>query len=110
MKNLTNSIICWVPETKHVFITPWPDAGQIEAIEKGLGVHLRTGGACWSHVQKLPFSKRKEQVFIDAVHLIVRDKCDPMAVHNAFSVLEEYRDGLAYDMPRTSGWGGLDAN
>ena len=33
------------------------------------------------------------------MHLIVRDECDPMAVHRAMMKIDEYRDGCAGDMP-----------
>ena len=38
-------------------------------------------------------------MFIEAIHLIIRDKVDPVAVHNALLELDEYRDGLSSDMP-----------
>jgi hypothetical protein len=45
----------------------------------------------------MDFEERKARVFIQAVHLIVRDRCDPLAVHRALLGLEEYQDGLAED-------------
>jgi hypothetical protein len=38
-------------------------------------------------------------VFINAMHMIVRDKCDPAVVHHVLSELDEYKDGCSDDMP-----------
>jgi len=38
-------------------------------------------------------------VFVEAMHLIVRDRCDPQAVHRALLGLDEYRSGCSDDMP-----------
>jgi hypothetical protein len=50
-------------------------------------------------VQEATFEQRKTKVFINAMHMIVRDKCDPEVVHRVLSELEEYQDGCADDMP-----------
>lgn len=56
--------------------------------------------ACYAKVRRMTPAARRAMVFIEAMHLIVRDKCDPIAVHKALLKLTEYRSGLADDMPR----------
>lgn len=86
-------MLCWNPGTDQVRLVPWPDfARRSES-------YLMTGLACNAIFQKLDFEQRKAAVFIEAMHLIVRDKCDPLAVHRALLALSEYRDGCACDMP-----------
>ena len=93
MRNAKNSILCWTPESSDVAIVPYPDT-------TGKSKKYRMSGlACYFHVQEMSFSRRKMMVFIEAMHLIIRDKCDPMAVHNALLELQEYYDGCADDMP-----------
>lgn len=55
-------------------------------------------GACDAVVAKANFEKRKAMVFIQAMHMIVRDKCDPLLVHKVLMELEEYSDGCSDDM------------
>lgn len=93
MKNATNAMLCWNINSSDVALVVWPDPANLS------GNYQRTGLACWKEVRKSSFEVRKAQVFIEAMHLIVRDKCDPEAVHRALLGLEEYRDGLAEDMP-----------
>ena len=91
MANLTNTMICWDYAGK-VGLVPWPD-------ERGLSDEYEMShGACWFHVQELSFEQRKCLAFIEATILIVRDKCDPQAVHQAFLGLEEYAHGLPDEM------------
>jgi hypothetical protein len=94
MKNVKNTMVCWNPKTDEVALIPWPDS-------HGLGDKYRMSAlACYSHVQEMSsFIERKAMAFIEAMHLIIRDGCAPMAVHNAMLGLEEYRDGCADDMP-----------
>ena len=93
MRNAKNSMLCWNPESSDVAIVPYPDTtGKSKRFS-------RTGLAVYSKIQEMSFSRRKMMVFIEAMHLIIRDKCDPMAVHNALLELQEYYDGCADDMP-----------
>lgn len=86
-------MLCWNPGSDEVAIVKWPD--KIGASEK----YLMTGLACFLEIHDKKYDYIKQLVFIEAIHLIVRDKCDPMAVHNALLQVQEYRDGLACDMP-----------
>ena len=97
MANLTTHMVCWDEGGHRVTIIQYPD-------EIGLSDSFDCSfGACDSEIQTAKFSKRKLAAFVEAVHLIVRDGCDPIAVHKAFSLLEEYRHGLAADMPIIGG-------
>lgn len=90
----TNMILCWDAESDRVKLVPWPDAVR-ESNEYDFSCL-----APWTHVRQADFETRKKIVFIEAMHLIVRDKCDPLAVHSALLGLAEYRDGLSDDAPR----------
>ncbi len=93
MQNALNMMLCWDPGTDNVALVPWPDTtGKSDR-------YLMTGLACYTHIQNMDFEQRKKQIFIDAMHLIVRDRCDPASVHAALLGLEEYCDGCADDMP-----------
>jgi len=93
MMNAKKAMLCWNPDSADVAIYAWPDTYQLSRAYK------RTSLACFSGFSESSFEQRKTQIFIDAMHLIIRDGCDPMAVHNALLVLSEYQDGLAEDMP-----------
>ncbi|WP_156880531.1 hypothetical protein [Thermomonas fusca] len=90
----TNAMLCWTPGTANVKLVPWPDT--IRASD----AYRSTTLACNSYVHGKNFEQRKAIAFIEAVHLIVRDKVDAAAVHNTMLDLEEYRDGCAEDMLR----------
>lgn len=93
MKNATNQMLCWNPGSSDVALVPWPDyAGASDRFEC-------TGLACNNAIREMTFEQRKTAVFIEAVHLIVRDGVEPKALHAALLALEEYKDGLAEDMP-----------
>ena len=92
--NATNGMLCWTPGTDRVKVVPWPDTGGLS------DGYSMTALACWSYMRRgLSFEKRKAIVFCEAVHLMVRDNVPPAAVHEALLALDEYRDGLADDMP-----------
>jgi hypothetical protein len=92
--NATNAMLCWTPGTSDVLVVPWPD-------KDGLGKLCQMSGlACYSDVRGMDYETRKAHVFIEALHLIIRDGCEPKAVHKALRGLEEYRDGCADDMLR----------
>ena len=93
MRSAKDSMICWNPGTDQVAIVPHPD-------RQGLSdKYLMTGLGAYKHVKEATFEDRKTIAFIEAVHLIIRDGCEPHAVHQAMMKLEEYRDGCADDMP-----------
>jgi len=85
-------MLCWKPGTDDVWLCPWPDPGDRS---RGYWTAL----ACYTHVQHADARIRKMIVFVEAMHLIVRDRCDPQAVHRALLGLDEYRSGCSDDMP-----------
>lgn len=85
-------MICWRPETGEMKLVTWPD-------KQGLSRGWSTHGACWHEIRHDSFHNRKCRVFIEAMHLIVRDGLDAKKLHEMLLALEEYRDGCSDDMP-----------
>lgn len=65
--------------------------------------YLMTSGACYVDVQKFNGQRAALFVFVEAMHIIVRDNVDPKSVHREFMKIDEYRDGCAIDMPKIKG-------
>jgi hypothetical protein len=87
-----DTMIAYNPDTGEVKVGPWPDnTGWSDG-------PYSTTGACYLNRHKYP-KCFKMMVFIDAIHLIVRDKMDPMTVHKALLAIDEYVDGCSDDMP-----------
>ncbi|MBC8737132.1 hypothetical protein F6X40_09965 [Paraburkholderia sp. UCT31] len=91
MPNLTNTMICWKPQGE-AWLQKWPDV-----CDRVAGAF--TSGACYRDVRQMSEADRKALVFIEAVHMMVRDGVEPSVVHRALLPLEEYQAGLADDMP-----------
>jgi len=97
MRSVKDTMVCWNAGTDQVALIPWPDyQGQGDE-------YMMSALACYSHVQDVTPEQQKMMAFIQAIHLIIRDKCDPEAVHKAMIGLREYRDGCSYDMPGMEG-------
>lgn len=90
--NATNTMLLWNPRTGDVLLKPWPETDRLHR-------DYRTGLACYKEVRKASFEQRKTMVFIEAMHLIVRDGIDPHRLHAVLLGLDEYRDACADDMP-----------
>lgn len=87
-------MFAWNPNSSEVDAGPWPD-------RTGWSNKYRmTGGATYSHVQSMSHKELVGYLFIEAMHLIVRDNVHPIAVHNAFCKIDEYREGLTEDVPQ----------
>lgn len=87
-------MFAWNPNSNDIEIGPWPDS-------TGWSDKYRmTGGATYSHLRSMSKTELIGYMFIEAMHLIIRDKVDPIAVHNAFCQIDEYREGLAEDVPK----------
>jgi len=97
-RNASNTILCWNPGSSDVALIPWPD--KFHRSDK----YKMSALAAYTHVKDMNFEQRKAIVFITAMHLIVRDECDPASVHYALLGLEEYRDGCSADMPWMNDW------
>ncbi len=89
----TELILCWNPGTDQVRTVPFPDYKDLS------GPYAMTGLACYAELHKMTPEQLKTACFIEAIHLIVRDRCDPAAVHKALLEVDEYRSGCAPDMP-----------
>jgi hypothetical protein len=97
MKSAKDVMLAWNPGTAEVALIRWPATrGEDRKYEM-------TALACNSDVQEATFEQRKTIVFIEAMHLIIADECDPFAVHSALLGLEEYVDGCAEAMPGVGG-------
>lgn len=90
---MKNGMLCWNPGTDQVRIVEWPDE-SLQSYQ-----YMMTGLACWQRVRKLTKIERVAKAYVEAMHLIIRDRCDPDAVHAAMCELEEYQSAFAEDMP-----------
>ncbi len=87
------AMLCWNPGTDQVVVVPWPDtAGRSSG-------HLSTGLSCYEAFRKAGPTAMRAGIFVEAMHLIVRDRCEPLAVHRALLRIPEYVDCCASDMP-----------
>ncbi len=93
-RNATNTMLLWDPKTGNVVLQDWP-----ETMVNMSTMSYRSGLACYPGVREASFEKRKAIIFIEAMHLIVRDGIDPNKLHKVLLGLEEYRDGCSSDMP-----------
>jgi hypothetical protein len=91
MKSL-EAMLAWNPGTNEVEVGPWPDKTGWSKKYK------MSSGACNLERHSKP-KEWKLMSFIDAMHVIIRDKVDPLAVHMAMLAVDEYRDGCSDDMP-----------
>lgn len=87
MKSAKEMSLCWNPGTNRVALVPWPDYGRLSDSYDCVGL------ACYKHIREASYEHRKMLVFVEAMQLIVQDGCEPRAVHQALSELEEYQDG-----------------
>ena len=87
-------MFAWNSNSNEIEVGPWPAKTRWSAR------YAKTGGATYSYVQEMSHKELIGYLFIEAVHLIIRDNVNPLAVHNAFYQIDEYRDGLASDVPK----------
>jgi len=90
--NATTHMLMWNPRTGDVLLEEHP-------MKYHRHRDYNSTLACWSYIHDLTAEQRKLIVFIEAMHLIVRDGIDPVKLHHVLLDLEEYRDGCAADMP-----------
>ena len=94
-----NCIVAYTASTPIIKLFPFPCK---EAIPREFE---STIGACFSDVRELKTKAEvTAQVFIDFVHMVVRDDMDADRVHKAFLEIDEYRDAMADDMPIVNGY------
>jgi hypothetical protein len=87
-------MIAWNRNSNEIEVGPWPDQ------TKWSRRYQSTGGAAFLNVQEMSHTELVGYLFIEAMHLIIRDNVSPSAVHKAFYQIDEYRDGLAADVPK----------
>ncbi len=66
--NAKDTMLCWDPDSERVALMPWPDRARRS------DAYRMSGLACYSHVQGMTFEQRKTVVFIEAMHLVVRER------------------------------------
>lgn len=87
------SMFAWNRNSDQIKVGSWPDTtGWSNKFDL-------TAGACEARVASMNDDQLRAYLFIQAIHVIVGDKVDPISVHNAFCKIDEYRDCLADDMP-----------
>lgn len=97
MKSAMNYMLCWNPHSAEVALVKHPDV-------TGASDRYRcTTLADWVTWRKLSRAERTQVIVCEALHLIIRDGCDPAAVHRALWPLEEYRSALASDVAAPKG-------
>jgi hypothetical protein len=89
--SLLNHMVCWKPSTKEVKLFSHPG----DETSRGWS----SIGACDSRYKRASFRVRQTLIFMDAMHLVVRDGIDPIKLSAVLENLKEYRDGLAIDYP-----------
>lgn len=85
-------VLYWCPGTAQVCVQPPADDGD----------RWHTGAGAYAAFREADFETRKSMLFIEAMHMIICDRCSPDAVHAALQAFPEYCDGLAADMPRNA--------
>lgn len=90
-----NLMLCWNPGTNEVAIFEHPD---IYGKTSKYAYWTMLGQSSMAEKKGKTVEAVKTMIFIEAMHLIIRDACDPSAVHNALINVEEYRDGCSDDM------------
>lgn len=86
-----NTMLLWDRHGKAT-LGPWPENGN-------RAPYRYSALACDLKIHRMSRDQRVAQVFIEAMHLIVRDGVDPLQLHHALLGLEEYRNAMADDMP-----------
>lgn len=94
IKNAKNQMLAWSPESGEVRLISWPD---MQRQSQGLMTCL----ACDIETRQSNFEQRQTIVFIQAIHLIVRDKINPMKLHDVLMELEEYKQSISTDMVKS---------
>lgn len=93
MRRLKEVIVYWSPETKQVFVGPFPEQKQIPN-------HFYSWGGCNIEVREEK-SKQKQigRLFVEIQHWVIREGISPQDIHSALWGVQEYRDGLSLDVP-----------
>ena len=92
-RNAKNTMILWEPDTGDVLLVPWPSVYNSHP-------GYWSGFACYSDFRRASYKERQCMVFVEAMHLIIRDGIDPVKLHHVLMELEEYSSAMAEDVPR----------
>jgi hypothetical protein len=90
--HLKEVMVAWNPGGA-IQVWPWPDKIGWS------NDYLFTWGACYTSLRNMQGEDAKKAIFIQAVHIMVKDNVTPNEVHNALCLIKEYRAGLSYDCP-----------
>jgi hypothetical protein len=93
MKSIKNHVIEWDRESSNIVVT------HIDDYNKNERKFQYSWGACNTEISG--FTTKDEltiYLFIHITIIIIRDRCDPVAVHNAMLELSEYVYELPEDM------------
>ena len=84
-------LIAWNPNSSQIEAGPWPDrTGWIRK-------YRMTSGACYTGRRELSEDRQRLLLFIDFNAIVVRDRVDPEAAHQAFLAIDEYRRLISPD-------------
>lgn len=91
---LRESVLCWGPGTTHVkvFRKGTGESMTPRAMEK----YPYSGLGAWAHLANAPPPEAKLACFVEAMRLIIRDRCNPTAVHAALMDIDEYREAWVW--------------
>lgn len=94
-------MIAWCPKRRIVRVGPHPEvnAWTREPIRYPMSV-----GGCVLASKKWSRMRCATEVMMDFNTLVVRDGLDPMAVHDAFLVIDEYRFHISPNCPGAEQW------
>jgi hypothetical protein len=91
---LKNALIAWNTQWEvepwqpgKVVVIPYPDHRDHCSRLK----LANTTGACWVQWGEMTNTQRLCKLFIEAWHMVCRDGVEPKTIHEAFSVIPEYR-------------------
>lgn len=88
---LENTIIAWTPGTAEVECGPYPD-------RNGWSRQYRmTSGMCYTSWHDTSPVVRALLMFIEFNAIVVRDRVNPEAAHQAFLAIDEYRELIPED-------------
>jgi hypothetical protein len=100
-----DALIAWTPATSENS----PTAGRVKVgrlLERNdpdwTKPYERTGGAAYAATRRLDGDASALALFIDFHTLVVRDDIEPAIAHEAFLVIDEYREFIAPDIPGAS--------
>lgn len=95
-------MIVWVPNTQvfpgygRVAVIKHPDENRVYR-RQGF---TRSDGACFTFWRERDTAEQQRMLLVIAWQMVVRDGVKAQDVHTALSVIPEYRDMLAEDMPK----------